>query len=89
MSLEPETLKKLVEAQKDTLDLVNKILDALTTLKEELKDTIADNHDELLKKLHELDTFCRNILEKNQKTIWIKLLEVEGEEVEQPTKPEP
>lgn len=82
MSLDAENLKQLVEVQKQTLELIKKELDALTTVKEELYDSIADLKKELLQKIHAVDSFCHNVLEPNQKTIWNKLIEVAGQEIE-------
>ena len=52
-----------------------------------LHDTAKDNHDEVLKKVHENRAFM-NILEKNQQTIWKKVKTLESEEEEEPEETE-
>lgn len=87
MSLEPEKLKELIDVQKQTLELVKQVLDVVAECRAELGDKLEDMEKELQTKIHSLDSFARNILEVNQKTIWKKLLELEGEEAEQLTEP--
>ena len=83
MSIDEEQNKKLIlkviQTQEDTLKIVNRVLDVAETL----NDQITDNHEELLKKIHENRAFM-NILEKNQKTMWKKLLELAEQEPETP-----
>jgi len=79
-----EKLKEIMAVQKDTLGLVKDVLDAIKTLKDELNDQLADNHKEALQKIHEVDTYMRNVLEPNQKTLYNKLLELGDQEIEQP-----
>ena len=88
MSLEPEKLKEIIDVQKQTLEIVKKVLDEIQTFRGEVDDTLADMKKQLEQEIHELDAFARNILEVNQKTIWKKLLEISEEEeadrIEQP-----
>ena len=83
MSIDEEHNKKLllkvIQTQEDTLKIVNRVLDAAETI----VDLIKDNHEESLKKIHESRAFM-NILEKNQKTMWKKLLELVEQEPETP-----
>jgi len=82
LSLDAEKLKELIEVQKDTLKQLRNALDAMTTLKDEINDKLADMNKELLAKIHTVDTFCRNILEPNQKTLYKKMLDLAGQETE-------
>jgi len=88
LSLEPEKLKEIIDVQKQTLEIVKKVLDEIQTFRGEVDDTLADMKKQLEQKIYELDAFARNILEVNQKTIWKKLLEISEEEeadrIEQP-----
>lgn len=58
-------------------------LKAIKNLQEQigaLDDRMRDSFEELTKKVHTLDSFQRNILEKNQQTIWKKVKSIESEE---------
>ena len=83
MSIDEEHNKKLllkvIETQEDTLKLVNRVIDVVETMNDQIK----DDHGEALRKMQTIHGAC-NILEKNQKTMWKKLLELGEEEPEAP-----
>lgn len=85
MTLPDERLAQIIAAQKETLGIVKEVLDVVNQIKGDVDDSLADLKKELEQKIHMLDVFCKDTLEKNQQTIWKKLLTLSGEEVE-PTK---
>jgi len=83
MSLEESERLKQLSAD------IQKLKQALQNLKDELNDTLADNHKEVTEKLHAIEAYQKNILEPNQRKLYNMLLELAGkEEVESPS-PEP
>lgn len=87
MSIEEEQNKKLllkvVQTQEETQKINNRVLEVAETIFDQIK----DNHEEALKKMQTIHGAC-NILEKNQKTMWKKLLELGEEEPEAPERAE-
>ena len=83
MSIDEEHNKKLllkvIETQEDILKLLNRVFDVV----EAMNDQVKDDHEEALRKMQTIHGAC-NILEKNQKTMWKKLLELGEEEPEAP-----
>ena len=83
MSLDSEKLNEILETLKTILAEIQKTSNSLDLL----TDNIADNHKELLEKIHAVEAYQKNILEPNQKTIFEKVKAITGEETEQPQEP--
>lgn len=71
--------------EEEILKAIKDLQQEISAAKDELSDQITDNHEELTKKIHVIDSFQRNILEKNQQTIWKKVKDIESEESEEET----
>lgn len=64
----------------EILKAIKDLQGQINAMEDKFNDQITDNHNELLKKVQTLDAYCRNILEKNQQTIWQKVKTLESEE---------
>lgn len=70
----------LDEKSGEILKAIKDLQGQINAMENKLNDKITDDHEELLKKVHTIDSFQRNILEKNQQTIWNKVKTLESEE---------
>jgi len=88
MSLHNEKLAEIIAAQKEALGISKETLDVVNFIRSDLEDKLADLKQQLEHRLHMLDV-KHDTLEKNQQTIWNKLLEIAGQEPDEASKAEP